>query len=344
MKNKKKPMKIVQVFIMSLLLTELFVIIAVLGLYYSLSAFKSSYDIIYVSTTPATIVLITVVSIITATKVSKNIFKPFRNIQHAAKNIIHGDFSVRLPEDSGILEIDEVACDFNIMVKELGNTEMLKEDFIANVSHEFKTPLSVIEGYATLLQGDINQAEKDEYINMILQNTEKLNTLTGNILILSKLENRSIPLEKEKFRLDMQICNIMVDFETFWEAKKMDIDLQLEPVEFYGFRTLLAGVWSNLIQNAIKFSDTGGSLTITCNQLGSHVVIVISDQGIGMREETKIHMFDKFYQGEVSRSTQGNGLGLALVKQTIILSNGTISVESEPGAGSKFTINLPNKL
>ena len=344
MKNKtkkKRTLKIMDIFIISVSLTELLVTLAVFGLYYTFSAINWNFETIFLSSTSVTILVITIITIFAASKIGKNIFKPFMKIRDAAKNVINGDFSVRLPENSRIVEIDEVATDFNIMVKELGNTEILREEFIANVSHEFKTPLSVIEGYVTLLQGEISPEEKEEYINMILQNTEKLSTLTGNILAISKLENRSIPLEKESFRIDKQICNVMVDYDEIWEEKNMDIDMNLEPIEYYGFRMLLTRVWSNLIQNAIKFSNQNGKLKITCKEVENNVMIIVSDKGIGMNDEVKKHIFDKFYQGESSRSTQGNGLGLALVKQIIELSNGTISVESEIGKGSEFIIQLP---
>ncbi len=329
------------VFIIYVAIAELLIMAAVLGLYYFVSSFHWNFENVYLTSIAITIFIIFTITILIALKLEKRIFRPFMEIRDVTRKVIKGDFAARLPETSRILELNEVAADLNIMVKELGNIEMMKEDFIANVSHEFKTPLSVIEGYVTLLQGDISQEEKDEYINMILQNTEKLSTLTGNILAISKLENQSIPLQKEKIRIDKQICNIMVDFNEIWEEKKMDIDLQLDKVELYGYPALLSRVWSNLIQNAIKFSDLGGSLKITCKGDEKNAIITFSDRGCGMDEDVIRHIFDKFYQGDDSRSTQGNGLGLALVKQIIALSNGTISVDSKIGQGSTFIIELP---
>lgn len=343
MKNKGKPLKLMTLFIIGVIIAEILVTLTVFGFYYAFKSFTKNFENLYLSATSCTILFIAVISILLVSKIGKKVLRPVMNIQDAAKNVINGDFTVRLPEQSGILEVDEVATDFNIMVKELGNTEMLKDDFVTNVSHEFKTPLSVIEGYVTLLQGELSQEEKDECIKVILENTEKLSALTGNILAISKLENRALPLKKEKFRIDKQICNVMVGFNEAWEEKNIDVDLQLEPIEFYGFRILLTSVWSNLIQNAIKFSNAGGILKIVCKGDKDGILLMFSDNGIGMDEETKRHVFDKFYQGEESRSTEGNGLGLALVKKTVSLSDGNITVESELGKGTTFIIRLPNE-
>ena len=285
MKNKIKPLKALHVFIIGAAIIETLVTITVLGLYFAFSSFPRNSGAIYLSATAITIYIIMVLSIVISTKVGKKLVRPLTNIRDAAQKVICGDFSVRLPVNSAILEVNDVAADFNVMVKELGNTEMLKDDFIANVSHEFKTPLSVIEGYVTLLQGDLSQEEKDEYIDIILKNTEKLSTLTGNILALSKLEHRSISLEMESFRIDKQICEVMVDFNELWEKKSIDVEMDLERITVYNYRSLLTRVWSNLMQNAIKFSNPGGNIKIICSELDGNAVITFADCGIGMSAE-----------------------------------------------------------
>jgi signal transduction histidine kinase len=341
MKNRKRRFKMLQVFIIGAAIAEFLITVAVLGLYYAISSLNFNFEAIYLSATSATILLITIVAVVITFRVGKYLLKPFMDIRKAAKDVTNGDFSVRLPENSGIMEISEVAGDFNKMVEELGNTEMFREDFVANVSHEFKTPLAVIEGYVTLLQGDITDNEKEEYINIILENTRRLGTLTGNILSLSKLENRELPLEQEKFRIDKQICDVIVEFNGYWESKGIEVEMELDKAEYTGYRALLSQVWSNLMQNAIKFTDSGGKIHIKCRRTEEQVEISFIDTGIGMDEETRKHIFDKFYQGERARSIEGNGLGLSLVKRILELSKGSITVTSEPGKGSCFLIILP---
>lgn len=341
MKNKKHTFKILYVFILGGVIAEFLITIAVLVLYYAIMALDFDFETIYLSATSVTIFLITFIGVIITSKIGKTLLKPFVNIKETAQNVIKGDYSVRLPENSRIKEINEIALDFNIMVEELGNTEILREDFIANVSHEFKTPLSVIEGYVTLLQGDISEEEKNEYINTILENTKRLSSLTGNILALSKLKNREIPFEKERFRIDKQLCDVMVDFNEQWEQKGIEVEMELDKIEYVGYRSMLSQVWINLMQNAIKFSDSGDRIKIICKEDQGHIKVSFIDSGIGMEEETIKHIFDKFYQGERAHSTEGNGLGLSLVKSIVEISGGTINVTSEFGKGSCFLVSLP---
>ena len=275
---------------------------------------------------------------------SAKMLSPIIKINDAAKKVSKGDFSVRLEEKSIAKEIEEIATNFNIMVKELASTETLRSDFVSNVSHEFKTPLSAIEGYATLLQDEsLSKEEQARYIGRILENTSRLSRLTQSILSLSQLENQEIILQKENFMLDEQIRRVLLGYETLWEEKNLAIDLNLEATPFFGNKALLAQVWSNLIDNAIKFSNPFGVLSIHCRPENGGVCVIIRDTGIGMAEDVKKRAFDKFYQGERSHSGQGNGLGLALVKRIIVLCDGSISLESEEGKGTEFTIWLPLK-
>lgn len=282
-----------------------------------------------------------VVGIVISTYVSKKILRPILKINDAAKQVAMGDFSVRLEEKSIAKEIKQIEENFNIMVKELSNIETLRNDFVSNVSHEFKTPLSVIEGYATLLQDDtISRGEEDKYIEYILENTERLTKLTQNILSLSRLENQGIVLQKEWFSLDEQIRRVLLNYESVWEEKNLTIELNLEKIDYYGNKPLLAQVWSNLIDNAIKFSTQNGILSIGCCLIEKNILVTVKDNGIGMEDEIKKLAFDKFYQGELSHNGKGNGLGLSLVKRIITLCGGTVSLESEKGLGTEVIVKF----
>ena len=287
-------------------------------------------------------VLSVVVGTIISTYVSKKMLKPIMKINDAAKKVAQGDFTVRLEEKSIANEIKEIAENFNVMVREMANIETLRNDFISNVSHEFKTPLSAIDGYATLLQDDtISREEENRYIDYIIENTGRLTMLTQNILALSRLENQEIILQKEWYVLDEQIRLVLLSYETIWEEKCLNIDLNLDHIRFYGNSSLLAQVWSNLIDNAIKFSNPGGTFMIDCSVQRSNIVIIFRDNGNGMAEEVRKHAFDKFYQGERSHNVKGNGLGLALVKRIVALCDGTVSIESKIGRGTSVTVTFP---
>lgn len=272
---------------------------------------------------------------------SSRMLSPILKINDAAKKVAKGDFTVRLEEHSIAREIEEIAINFNVMVKELSSTETLRSDFVGNVSHEFKTPLAAIEGYTTLLQDEtLTRAEQREYIARILENTGRLSRLTQSILSLSQLENQEIVLQKEWFQLDEQIRRVLLGYESLWEEKNLFIDLNLDEIRFFGNKSLLAQVWSNLIDNAIKFSRQDGTLTIGCRRDGATVVVTVQDTGAGMSEEVRQHAFDKFFQGDRSHAGKGSGLGLALVKRIVTLCEGTVRIESEEGVGTVITVLL----
>ena len=282
-----------------------------------------------------------VVGTLLSSYVSKKILRPIFNINDAAKKVAKGDFTVRLEEGGIAYEIKEIAMNFNLMVRELSNTETLRNDFVSNVSHEFKTPLSAIEGYATLLQDDaIVHDEGKKYVRCILENTGRLSNLTQSILSLSQIENQEIILQRERFQLDEQIRRVLLGFETIWEDKNLTIDLNLEKVFIYGSQSLLARVWSNLIDNAIKFSHQNGMLSIDCQTEGNTIMVIVRDSGIGMDEMVLKHAFDKFYQGERSHHIKGNGLGLTLVHRIVTLCGGTVSLTSNKGKGTAAIVTL----
>lgn len=274
--------------------------------------------------------------------IAKKIMKPIETLRYSLRKVANGDFSVRIEDESRLVSISEMNADFNAMAKELSSIETLRADFVANVSHEFKTPLSAIEGYATLLQNaKITEGRRREYVEKIISNTHALSTLTGNILKLSKLENQDSIRDKTTFSLDEQLRLAMLNLENEWAAKNIELDIDLKSVVYYGNETLLYLVWYNLIGNAIKFSKRDGKIEIRLVADDEKVTVKIKDYGCGIGAEEKKHIFDKFYQADGSHSGKGNGLGLALVKRIVILCNGEIFVESEINKGSVFSVILP---
>lgn len=279
---------------------------------------------------------------IVALYVGKVIIKPIQNIQNAFLEVSEGNFSIRVSENERIDEIREMAKQFNAMTHDLSHIETLRTDFVINVSHEFKTPISSIEGYATLLQNPSLSLEKRlYYTKKILENSNRLSTLTSNMLLLCKLENQEMVIDKKLYRLDEQIRKVILFLEDKWTKKEIVLDLHLSSLMYYGSEKLLEQVWFNLIDNAIKFSPIGGKIKIQIKVTETSVFVQIEDHGKGMDEETIKHIFEKFYQGDSSRKEQGNGLGLALVKRILNLCNGEISVQSILNQGSTFSVCLP---
>lgn len=276
--------------------------------------------------------------------ISRYILSPVEHLSDASKKVAHGDFTVQIPLDSDSDELNVTISNFNSMVRELRSIETLRDDFIANVSHEFKTPLSAIEGYAMLLQEkNLGDKEREECARKILQSTARLNDLTGNILLLSKLDNQNYPQENTTFSLDEQIRQAILMFESVWTKKQIDIDCDMPDVSFVGPQSLLNHVWINLIGNAVKFvkGDGSGRITVRLTPDEKNVVVTVADNGIGMDDKTIAHIFEKFYQGDTSRRSSGNGLGLALCKKIVESLHGTITAKGAPGEGSVFTVVLP---
>lgn len=274
--------------------------------------------------------------------VGKLFIKPIENISDAINELSKGNFDVRVSEKASINEISHMAKAFNKMVYALSQVETLQNDFVTNVSHEFKTPISSIEGYATLLQNkNLSPQTRDRYVQKILYNTKKLSGLSENILLLSKIENQQKTIEKNTYRLDEQLRKCVLSLESKWSEKNISFDMNLKKVDFYGCEPLLERVWSNILDNAIKHSSNDSEIHVFLFKQPSSVTVIISDDGEGMSQETQNHIFDKFYQGDKSHTAEGNGLGLALVKRIVELSNGSVSVESKIGKGATFTVSLP---
>ena len=271
--------------------------------------------------------------------------RPVRKIIKAAEQMMKGDFAVRIPPLHGIANADGfgvIADYFNQMAQELSGTETLRTDFIANVSHELKTPLAVIQNYGTMLQQqDLPENKRLEYAKAITDASRRLANLITNILKLNKLENQQIFPKAETYDLGEQLCECLLTFERAWEDKALDIETDVEAeVMINSDGELLSLVWNNLFSNAIKFTPPHGKISLTLKAEGEFAVVQVSDTGCGISPEVGKHMFEKFYQGDTSHATQGNGLGLALVKRVIDIVGGDISVSSEVGKGSIFTVKL----
>ena len=295
---------------------------------------------------PVMILVPVIISIIFGTlasrKVGKRPVKALEEISRATKAVAAGDFSVQLTSQMPLEEFQEMVRNFNVMTKQLATTEMLRNDFIANVSHEFKTPLAAIEGYTTLLQKKgLSEEKRMEYTARILYNTKRLSTLTGNILLLSKLENQEIGIQKENYSLDEQLREIILLFEEQWTEKNLELDIDLDGADYTGSKELLAQVWQNILENAIKFAPQDGQVQVLLRADASCVKISITDNGAGMDEETRKRVFEKFYQADSSRASSGNGLGLTLAKRIVDLHDGEIAIYSKEGRGSTFTVTLP---
>lgn len=268
--------------------------------------------------------------------------KLVEQVNDAIYQVATGNFNVKLEENFPILELRGIAKNFNVMTRELAGTEMLRNDFVENVSHEFKTPLTAIEGYATLLQQkNLPEEKRLEYTQRILHSTRRLNNLTGDILLLSRLEHQELEIQKELYSLDEQLREVMLLLEADWAGKQIDLDIQLDDCICNANPSLLSQVWQNIFGNAIKFAPVGGTVRIQLTGSQSQITVSVSDNGPGISAEVQKRIFEKFYQGDTTRSTQGNGLGLALAKRIIDLHAGTITVESLPNAGTTFTVTLP---
>ena len=270
--------------------------------------------------------------------------RPVKIITQATAQIMQGDFSIRVRpmHGAGMEGFNQIGEAINAMAAELSGTETLRTDFIANVSHELKTPLAVMGNYATMLQRPgITEAEKNEYAKAISEAARKLAQLITNILKLNKLENQQIFPQPKEFDLGEQLCQSLLVFEDAWEKKNLEIETDIqEDVRLKSDPELLSLVWNNLISNAVKFTPVGGKIGLLLKADEGSVIVSVSDTGCGMTPEVGQHIFEKFYQGDTSHATQGNGLGLALVKRVVDILGGEIGVQSIRGQGSTFTVRL----
>lgn len=273
--------------------------------------------------------------------------RPVKKILDATTAVAAGNFDTRIDIPKKAImrlnEFDQIILNFNLMTKELAGTETLQTDFIANVTHELKTPLASIQNYSTLLQSPlITPANQREYTDAIIRNSKQLSDLITNILKLNKLENQQIFPETSLFNLSEQVTECILSYESLWESKHIDIDTDIEEdIMIHADSSLLTLVWNNLLSNAMKFTPVGGKVSLSLHQVGNTAQFVITDTGCGMGKETISHIFEKFYQGDRSHAQQGNGLGLALAKKVTDIFHGTIKAESSESKGSIFIVCLP---
>ncbi|WP_330364993.1 sensor histidine kinase [Anaerovorax odorimutans] len=267
--------------------------------------------------------------------------KPIRRVVAACNKVADGDFSVRLPV-SAIDEFNIFANSFNRMAKELGSLEMLRSDFVNNFSHEFKTPIVSLRGFAKILKSpDLSEEERNEYLDIIISESDRLAELATNVLTLTAIENLNIISDKSKFDLSEQVRRSVLMLESKWSNKNLEMIIDIDDVYYTGNEDLLNQVWINLIDNAIKFSPDKGKVKIKVKNLDNSIEFKVMDNGYGIDEENLKHIFDKFYQCDKSRNTEGNGLGLPIVYKIVKLHQGEIIIESELGLGTIFTVILP---
>ncbi len=270
----------------------------------------------------------------------KRIVRPMKRLTAATQKVAVGNFDVRVEYD-GVDEMGALVKNFNTMTQELQNIEYLRKDFVSSVSHEFKTPIASIGGFAKILRNDsLEPSAVKEYADIIVSETDRLSKLSSNLLRLSSLENQSIVDRGHAFSLDEQIRKVLVLLEHKWSEKKLELEVALDPITFSGDEELLQQVWINLIDNAIKFSLEGGLLTVKASTVEDKVLVEIADSGAGMDDDTLSRIFEKFYQGDSAHATEGNGLGLSIAKRIIDLHEGSISVNSHVGEGSVFEVRL----
>ena len=289
---------------------------------------------------------VVIVGIIIGTPISifvnRALLSPIRKLGDAMNFVSKGAFGIQIHTSAPFGDIRDIYHNFNLMTRELAATEILKTDFVSNVSHEIKTPITAIEGYAMLLQGSETLSDEDsEYVEKILTNTQRLSELVGNVLLLSKIDNQAIETKTERFSLDEQIRQSILLLEPKWSEKNIEFDVELESVSYEGNRGFMLHIWNNLIGNAIKFTPADSTVRIALTGGEEGIVFMVEDEGEGIADDAMNHIFDKFYQGDSSHKQEGNGLGLALVKRILDFVGGEIRAENIDG-GCRFTVKLKN--
>ncbi len=273
---------------------------------------------------------------------NEKVLRPLNQLIKATKIISTGNFDVRVEEMNNISEISSLLRGFNHMAKELDSIELFRNDFINNFSHEIKTPIVSISGFAKQLQNEnLSPQKRKEYTDIIISESERLSNMSTNILLLTNYENQQIITNQSEYELDEQIRNCIILLEKKWTKKNLGIDIDLIPVKMFGNAEMLSHLWLNLLDNAIKYSAYNGHISISSSQDADSIQVMISDCGNGMDDEVLKNIFVKFYQGDKSHIMPGNGLGLSIVKRIVELYDGKIAVKSKPGQGTTFTVYLP---
>lgn len=293
---------------------------------------------------PVTIILLLIlVATLVSTRGVRSRFRPMDELMDAMHRVSQGDFDVRVEEEDLPGQMSDLMHSFNDMAEELGSIELFRKDFINNFSHEFKTPIVSIRGFAKQLErDDLTEEQRREYTSIIISESERLANMSSNILLLTKLENQQIVTDKQDYALDEQLRSCILLLEKQWTEKNIELSLGLDEVVYHGNEEMMSHVWVNLIGNAIKFSPEGGLLEVGCVRRADGIVVTVRDHGEGMDAATQARIFEKFFQGDSAHATEGNGLGLSLVRRIVELCGGKIELDSAPGRGTSFTVILPN--
>lgn len=341
MRNKLHGLRLsllLALFVFVVMLLSMFLVISVLFLLSSANVLRVRFQAFpYIEFAVASLMLGALLSVF----FSRRSLKPLSEIMEATDAVAAGDYSVRVTP-GGSDEFRMLGEKFNHMAEELGSVELLRTDFINNFSHEFKTPIVSIRGFAKALKwDDLTEAERGEYLDIILEESERLSALAENVLDISRVENLSILTDKTRFNLSEQLRLAIALMDGKWPDRQIDFTFDGGEVWLDGSERLLQQVWINLLDNAVKFSPDGGKVEVSVAQETGRTIVSVSDRGCGMTEEVRAHVFDKFYQGDASRTTKGNGLGLALVKRIVTLHGGTVEALGREGGGSRFAVSLP---
>jgi signal transduction histidine kinase len=277
---------------------------------------------------------------------STYLVKPIRNLTNAARKIAKGDFSVRVEKKEGKNkdEVGELIDSFNHMTAEIEKIDMMRADFVSNVSHEIQSPLTSIKGFTKAIMDDvIPKEDQQEYLAIIYQEIERMSRLSENLLRMASLDSEHHPYHPVSYRLDEQLRNSILTTQPQWEKKNLTIELDLEPIEIFADKDLMEQVWLNLVINAIKYSNESGTIDIAIKITASQIQVIVKDFGMGIPKEAIPNLFGRFYKVDQSRnrSVDGNGLGLSIVKKILTIHNFSIKVTSEEGVGSIFTVKIP---
>jgi len=328
-------------FVFLIMLLSMVLVIGVFALvyYFRLLPVSTAGGVLPFSMLVGSVIIGTILSAFFATR----FLRPIRRLSRALDDVSKGDFSVRVPVSHAPAELAMLQRSFNHMAEDLSGIEMFRRDFIDSFSHEFKTPIVSIRGFARQLARDsLTEEQRREYIDIIVRESERLSRLSNNVLLLSRLENQQIITNKTDFYLDEQIRDCILLLEKQWSEKELELDLELHEIAYRSNEELLSQVWLNLLGNAIKFSDPGESVHVSCRATPAGIVVQVRDHGPGMDAETMSHVFERFYQGDTSHAAEGNGIGLSIVQRICELCGGRVTVESEVGEGTCFTVTLPN--
>lgn len=275
---------------------------------------------------------------------SRRPLKPLQDVIDATDKIARGDYSTRV-QPCGTAEFRQLGESFNHMAEKIGSVEMLRNDFVNSFSHEFKTPIVSIRGFAKMLKrDDLTAEERREYLDIIIDESERLADLSENVLHLTKIEKQSIVTDKKRFNASEQIRLVIAMMDSKWHEKQIVFSFDCDEVFLWGNEEMLKQVWINLLDNAIKFSPKGGTVTVRISFIRGNTVVSFADQGPGMTPETAARIFDKFYQGDTSHNVKGNGLGLTIAKRIVQLHGGDIDVHSEAGMGTVLSVSFPQEM